>query len=226
MLVVFKGQVCDVTAFVQRHPGGAAALRRNQGTDVTEKFSAIGHSDAAEAMVESMFICSVDDWRKKHGKDFPQTAEEEKELPVATTGETATPARPEWASIPSEADHHQQSCEFHCQRRKEMLLAYPEIQKLYAPSCVPLLYMPICFFSFILVGYWVGNRHLFEHVPSYLDTITFILASWIIMPFFTFGLNNGSHEICHGNTWLPSSSAQVPSRVGIRCVIGVVIGVV
>ncbi|KXS18993.1 hypothetical protein M427DRAFT_95808 [Gonapodya prolifera JEL478] len=53
--IVIAGVVYDVTAFLQRHPGGAGPILMNAGKDATEEFMAI-HADDARRMKEQFAI--------------------------------------------------------------------------------------------------------------------------------------------------------------------------
>jgi hypothetical protein len=59
--VVVDGRVYDVTSFLRQHLGGAAALSRpgRAGTDVSEHFHRIGHSEEAKQKLESMHVMDV-----------------------------------------------------------------------------------------------------------------------------------------------------------------------
>lgn len=54
--VIYKGGVYDVTSFLHSHPGGDEILLRYAGSDITEPFKEIGHSEQAEAILKKHFI--------------------------------------------------------------------------------------------------------------------------------------------------------------------------
>lgn len=53
--IVVDGHVYDATPYLDDHPGGAASIVMNAGTDATEEFNAI-HSDKAKQMLEEYYI--------------------------------------------------------------------------------------------------------------------------------------------------------------------------
>ena len=56
--VIVDGSVYDVTAFLDQHPGGSAALSKHGrgGCDVSAHFHRIGHSQSAKAKLASLRI--------------------------------------------------------------------------------------------------------------------------------------------------------------------------
>jgi cytochrome b involved in lipid metabolism len=56
MWISVHGVVCDVTGFIDKHPGGAKALKKYVGRDGTHAFEALYHSDRARKMVAEMKI--------------------------------------------------------------------------------------------------------------------------------------------------------------------------
>lgn len=59
--VTYKGQVLDVTYFLETHPGGGELLQPLLGKDVTAEFSAATHSYSAHRMIEDLRIGSLTD---------------------------------------------------------------------------------------------------------------------------------------------------------------------
>jgi len=55
-LVIITKIVYDVTAYVSRHPGGAEILEDAIGGDATTDFEAIGHSNAARTIMQTMRV--------------------------------------------------------------------------------------------------------------------------------------------------------------------------
>lgn len=49
--MVIKNVVYDVTTFLDEHPGGVDIMLQSAGTDATEAFESIGHSDEASDML-------------------------------------------------------------------------------------------------------------------------------------------------------------------------------
>ena len=75
MWLVIHGKIYDVTKFREDHPGGPEILADNAGTDCTEAFEEVFHSDAARLTMKQYEIGSlagyVDDgkvYRKSKGK--------------------------------------------------------------------------------------------------------------------------------------------------------------
>lgn len=54
--IVYNGQVYDVTAYLDEHPGGEEVIVDVAGTDATEAFNDIGHSDDAHEILEGLLI--------------------------------------------------------------------------------------------------------------------------------------------------------------------------
>ena len=54
--MVIDGKVYDVTKFLQDHPGGEEVLLEVAGTDASEAFDDVGHSDDAIEMMEEYFV--------------------------------------------------------------------------------------------------------------------------------------------------------------------------
>ncbi|EJU06365.1 cytochrome b5 [Dacryopinax primogenitus] len=54
--VLLHGKVYDVTKFLDEHPGGDEVILAEKGTDATEAFEDVGHSDEARALLPDMQI--------------------------------------------------------------------------------------------------------------------------------------------------------------------------
>ncbi|MCH9627267.1 MAG: hypothetical protein S4CHLAM2_09020 [Chlamydiales bacterium] len=54
--VAIHGNVYNITAFLDAHPGGSEVLLDEAGTDVTRLFDQIDHSDDAEAMLAQYLV--------------------------------------------------------------------------------------------------------------------------------------------------------------------------
>ena len=82
VIVFIKGNVYDVTKFVDAHPGGASVLRRNNGKDITETFFTIHGPHTAERLPQFLMGRLV--------------AEEERHPPAATAAaaDAADPSKP------------------------------------------------------------------------------------------------------------------------------------
>ncbi|ORY03427.1 cytochrome b5 [Basidiobolus meristosporus CBS 931.73] len=53
---IINGKVYDCTKFLDDHPGGGEVIVECAGTDATEPFDEIGHSEEAVKMLEDMYI--------------------------------------------------------------------------------------------------------------------------------------------------------------------------
>lgn len=54
--VVINGKVYNVSSYIDEHPGGEEVIIDCAGTDATEAFDDIGHSDEAHEILEKLFI--------------------------------------------------------------------------------------------------------------------------------------------------------------------------
>lgn len=54
--VVYDGNVYDVSTYLDEHPGGEEVVIDCAGTDSTEAFDDIGHSDDAKEILEGLLI--------------------------------------------------------------------------------------------------------------------------------------------------------------------------
>lgn len=52
--VVYNGQVYDITKYVDEHPGGEEVVVDVAGTDATDPFDDIGHSDDAHEILANL----------------------------------------------------------------------------------------------------------------------------------------------------------------------------
>lgn len=58
--VVYNGKVYDVTKYLDEHPGGEEVVLDVAGTDATEAFNDIGHSDEAHEVLEALLVGKVE----------------------------------------------------------------------------------------------------------------------------------------------------------------------
>ncbi|KAB8218442.1 hypothetical protein BDV33DRAFT_192695 [Aspergillus novoparasiticus] len=54
--IVLHNKVYDVTKYLEDHPGGSAILLEVAGTDATEAFEEVGHSDEAREQLEPFYV--------------------------------------------------------------------------------------------------------------------------------------------------------------------------
>ncbi|CDK26067.1 unnamed protein product [Kuraishia capsulata CBS 1993] len=54
--IVYNGEVFDCSEYLDEHPGGEEVIMECGGTDSTEPFDDIGHSEDAKEMLEGMKI--------------------------------------------------------------------------------------------------------------------------------------------------------------------------
>eukprot|EP00486_Rosalina_sp_Unknown_P003354 CAMPEP_0201564332 /NCGR_PEP_ID=MMETSP0190_2-20130828/2550_1 /ASSEMBLY_ACC=CAM_ASM_000263 /TAXON_ID=37353 /ORGANISM="Rosalina sp." /LENGTH=86 /DNA_ID=CAMNT_0047980367 /DNA_START=95 /DNA_END=355 /DNA_ORIENTATION=+ len=52
--IVIRGKVYDVTEFIEEHPGGEGVLIAYGGTDCTEQFESVIHSQAATEIMKEL----------------------------------------------------------------------------------------------------------------------------------------------------------------------------
>ena len=58
--IVIDGKVCNVTDYLNQHPGGAELLLAFAGKDATEEFTDIGHTPSAIQIRDSMVVGTID----------------------------------------------------------------------------------------------------------------------------------------------------------------------
>lgn len=54
--IVYNGQVYDVSKYLDEHPGGEEVILDCAGTDATEAFNDIGHSDDAHEILGGLLL--------------------------------------------------------------------------------------------------------------------------------------------------------------------------
>ncbi|KAJ4723362.1 Cytochrome b5 [Melia azedarach] len=54
--IIISNKVYDVTSFIDQHPGGRGALIYVAGTDATENFEQVGHSEDAKGGMSHFYI--------------------------------------------------------------------------------------------------------------------------------------------------------------------------
>ncbi|KAL3443728.1 hypothetical protein BJX65DRAFT_320427 [Aspergillus insuetus] len=63
--IVIHGKVYDITSYVSDHPGGADVLLESAGTDATEAYEDVGHSEDADEILRTYLIGTLRDARKQ-----------------------------------------------------------------------------------------------------------------------------------------------------------------
>ena len=58
--IVIRGYVCDVSNFLDTHPGGSNILETYFAKDATEDFESVGHSDHAIELLKQLSVGKVD----------------------------------------------------------------------------------------------------------------------------------------------------------------------
>ncbi|KXG47578.1 Cytochrome b5 [Penicillium griseofulvum] len=61
LFVIIHGKVYDITNYVRDHPGGADVLLDVAGTDATEAYEDVGHSEDANEILETYLVGTVKD---------------------------------------------------------------------------------------------------------------------------------------------------------------------
>ena len=54
--IIIEDNVCNITEFLDEHPGGPDIILGNAGTDCTSEFKDIGHSKDAKVLVQKYTI--------------------------------------------------------------------------------------------------------------------------------------------------------------------------
>ncbi|EMG47333.1 Cytb5 Cytochrome b5 [Candida maltosa Xu316] len=71
--VVLNGKVYDITSYIDEHPGGEEVIIDVAGTDATEAFDDIGHSDEAHEILQKLYIGNLKGAKPvaaKHAQDY------------------------------------------------------------------------------------------------------------------------------------------------------------
>ena len=63
--IVIRGKVYDVTEFIEEHPGGEGVLIAYAGTDCTEQFESVIHSQAATEIMKELEIGRLKGYKAK-----------------------------------------------------------------------------------------------------------------------------------------------------------------
>uniref|UniRef100_A0A914GYX3 Cytochrome b5 n=1 Tax=Globodera rostochiensis TaxID=31243 RepID=A0A914GYX3_GLORO len=80
--IIMNDKVYDVTKFLMEHPGGEDVLLQWAGSDATEVFNDVGHSNDAKELTEEYLVGEVnndDDGQETAGLSLPEEAKREGE---------------------------------------------------------------------------------------------------------------------------------------------------
>uniref|UniRef100_A0A183BSG5 Cytochrome b5 n=1 Tax=Globodera pallida TaxID=36090 RepID=A0A183BSG5_GLOPA len=80
--IIMNDKVYDVTKFLMEHPGGEDVLLQWAGSDATEAFNDVGHSNDAKELTENYLVGEVnndDDGQETAGLLLPEEAKREGE---------------------------------------------------------------------------------------------------------------------------------------------------
>lgn len=58
--IVYNGKVYDITSYIDEHPGGEEVVVDVAGTDATEAFDDIGHSEDAHEILSGLLLGRVE----------------------------------------------------------------------------------------------------------------------------------------------------------------------
>ena len=181
--VVVRGAVCDVTPFLSRHPGGAAALCKagRAGCDVTEHFDRIGHSASAwTLLVEELQIGVLQD------ASSPTSGAPALAAAAAATRTKAFGAVPAETKVEDDDSHGN---EWHARRRQAILQAHPEVAELMGHNPLTPL---VGLFASVLhasVCLWVCQS---ERPLAWALALGYTVGAWCKMMHFAV-----CHEVCH-----------------------------
>lgn len=81
--VVYNGKVYDVSKYVDEHPGGEEVVADVAGTDATEAFDDIGHSEDAHEIMAGLLVGRVEGGVKTE-KAIPVSGTYDAGFPVTT----------------------------------------------------------------------------------------------------------------------------------------------
>lgn len=74
--IVVRGHVCDVSSFLDLHPGGEDILREYLGKDATFDFEQVVHSDSAIEQVVSLSVAKIPRQQKQEDNVAEEVAED------------------------------------------------------------------------------------------------------------------------------------------------------
>ncbi|KAG2733702.1 hypothetical protein G9P44_003227 [Scheffersomyces stipitis] len=74
--VVYNGQVYNISPYIDEHPGGEEVVLDVAGTDATEAFNDIGHSDDAHEILAGLLVGKIEGGVTKEVKSIINTEQE------------------------------------------------------------------------------------------------------------------------------------------------------
>ncbi|EPX70470.1 cytochrome b5 [Schizosaccharomyces octosporus yFS286] len=81
LYMVFEGKVYDVTSFAEDHPGGLDILLDYGGQDCTKAYRDVGHSAAADELLQEMYIGDLKPGAEERLFELRQPRTEENDAP-------------------------------------------------------------------------------------------------------------------------------------------------
>ncbi|CAH6722362.1 cytochrome b5 [[Candida] jaroonii] len=84
--MVYNGLVYDCSSFVDEHPGGEEVLVDCAGTDATEEFDDIGHSDDAHEILKGLLVGKLKGGVTKEIKSQLNFEESSSNFPLLAVG--------------------------------------------------------------------------------------------------------------------------------------------
>ncbi|KAK7207862.1 cytochrome b5 [Myxozyma melibiosi] len=90
LYMVIDGKVYDCTKFIDEHPGGEEVLLDCGGTDATDAFEDVGHSDDARSLLPNMLVGELDP---------AEAASSSKSKPNTTTASSSGSSSPNFVTI-------------------------------------------------------------------------------------------------------------------------------
>lgn len=84
--IAYNGLVYDCSKFLDEHPGGEEVMVDVGGTDATEAFDDIGHSDDAHDIMKGLLIGKLEGGVTKEIKSNLEWEQESSNLPMIAAG--------------------------------------------------------------------------------------------------------------------------------------------
>lgn len=196
--VIVHDMVCDVTQFLEQHPGGAAALSKagRGGMDVTEHFERIGHSAKARSILQTLQIgllakspTDVRDSGRSLDEDMHGGINDE----MRSLLDNSAPNAP--GILQGTDDDQEHSIMWHASRRQAILRDHPEIAQLMQSHNSVTAYITVLIGVATVVVHSFTCLYVQRTEVSWL--FAFVLAYTVgsICKMYQFAIN---HDLCHG----------------------------